>query len=565
MIGDKKDKFILFFRTFYLAAFFILCLSLLYYQIIKGDYYLMRARNNYVRIIPEQSLRGTIFDRNGVALAYDKASFNIAVIPYQIRDHKQAILASLAAFSGYSVKQLNRNYNRNFQNLFSPTDVILDIDKPTAFKLKEKFKDDVLIDPQPQRFYPKAFEYSHLLGYVQQAAAFYDDLKRYGYAPNERIGLSGIEEYYDNYLRGQGGGDLIEVNSRGRIVGFLGNRATEKGQDIYLTVDSTMQEAAYKALEGRRGAVILMDSKNGEILCLASSPAYNPNNFVRGKDVEGFLTDKSNPLQNRAVQSTYPLGSTFKPVVAMAALEEKKITPFTTFSCNGKFNLGKAEFNCEKSHGSQDLYQGITHSCNIYFYNTGLKLGAPTLLKWGSRYGLDSATQIDLPSERKGNLVSLNRSRPWYAGDTLNLSIGQGDLRCSPVEILTAINAFATSGYLVKPHLIKKIGDTEILAAEKKNLNVSQYSLTIIKAALRMVVESEEGTGRLLKPLNLRIAGKTGTAQAKGGAHGWFIGYFPYEEPKFAICVFLENAGSSYEALKIVYSFLENLKLRKLI
>ena len=567
-MSSNKDSFIIFLKRICIAAFVILCVSLFYYQIIKGNYYLARAKNNYVKVIPERSIRGKIFDRNGIVLAYDKPSFNIAVIPYQIKNKKAAIFSELAKFSGLKLKTLNRNYSRKFQNFFTPVDVIADIDKKEAFRIKEKFKDEVSIDPQPQRHYGYPYETSHLLGYVKEAAAFSERLKKYGYSPNERIGISGIEQYYDNYLRGEDGGDLIEVNSSGRIIGFLGKRNSVRGKDIYLTIDSKMQQVAYQALSGKKGALIFMDSKDGEVMALVSYPSFDPNSFVKGKDeITKVFTDKNKPMQNRAIQSTFPLGSTFKPIVAIAGLEENKLKPSTTFRCNGKLNIGKAEFECENVHNDENFYEALAHSCNVYFYNVGMMLGRQLMANYAEKLGLNSASGIDLPYEKKGTIPvsSLKLRSRWYLGDTLNFSIGQGYTECSPIEIMLAINIFANGGFLVKPHLIKKIDNTEITMPYNNKLNISTQNITIVKNALKQVVESDEGTARLLKPLNLSIAGKTGTAQTAGLPHGWFVGFFPADAPKYTICVFLENGGSSYEALKVAYYFLEKLKEQQLL
>ncbi|MDD4183258.1 MAG: penicillin-binding protein 2 [Candidatus Omnitrophica bacterium] len=567
-MSSNKDNFIIFLKRIYITAFLILCASLLYYQIIQGNYYLTRAKNNYVRVIPERSIRGKIFDRNGVTLAYDRPSFNIAVIPYQIKSNKEEIIDELAKFCSLKPKSLNRNYSRKFQNFFTPVDIISDISKKEAFRIEEKFVDSVLIDPQPQRYYVFPYETAHLLGYVKDAASFYERLKKYGYSPNERIGISGIEQYYDDYLRGTDGGDLIEVNSSGKIVGFLGKLNADRGKDIYVTIDSKMQQAAYQAISGKKGALIFMDSKNGEILALVSYPSFDPNSFVKGKDeVSNFLNDKNKPMQNRAIQSTFPLGSTFKPIVAAAGLQENKLKPSTTFICNGKLNIGKAEFECENVHNEENLYEAIAHSCNVYFYNVGILLGRQIMASYAEKFGLNSLSGIDLPYEKRGTIPvsSMKIKSRWYLGDTLNLSIGQGYTECSPIEIMLAINVFSNGGYLVKPHLIKKIENAEIDEPKSNKVDISSQNIIIVKTALAEVVGSEEGTSRMLKPLNLSIAGKTGTAQTSGRPHGWFAGFFPEEAPKYTICVFLENGGSSYEALKVTYSFLEKLKEQQLL
>lgn len=562
----NSDYLIRFFRRLYLGGFFVLLVSLMYYQVLNGDYYLRRARNNYVRVIPQRSIRGNIFDRNANILAYDRASFNIAVIPYQIKGKEDVIFSNLSNFMHCDLNALHKNYNRKLQNLFSPVDIISDIDKVAAFKLKERFGDDILIDPQPERQYIYPYEFAHLLGYVKNAAAFYANLKQYGYTPLERIGFSGIEQYYDDYLRGQDGGDLIEVNARGKIVGLLGVKNAKKGKDVYLTVDYRIQKAAYEAIAGKKGTIIFMDSRNGEILALVSFPSFDPGNFIRGKDVARFLNAKDKPMHNRAIGSTYPLGSAFKPIVLTAAIQEGKISPHTTFVCKGKFNIGRADFHCEKIHDEENAYEGLAHSCNVYFYNLGIIVGRDIITQWAKKFGLDSLTDIDLPYEKKGIIpfAGWNIGQRWYMGDTLNLAIGQGYTECSPIEILLAINVFANEGYLVKPRVLKSIADTQSATTHGYMIGISKNTIAIVKKALVGVVEKDDGTAHMLKALNLKIAGKTGTAQTKSRPHGWFVGFFPYDEPKYSLCVFLENGGSSYEALKVAYQFLNKLKEEKI-
>ncbi len=568
MSSFKRNNFDAFFTSICVGGFSILLISLFYYQILKGDYYLIRARNNYVRVIPERSLRGNIYDRNGELLAKDIPSFNISVIPYQIKYKKDKLFKSISVYINSDVKRLDRNYNRKFQNQFSPVDIIPDIDKKTAFKIKEKFGDDVLINPEPKRLYLYPYEFAHVLGYVQDASAFPENIKKYGYSPSERIGKTGIEEYYDDYLRGKDGGDLIEINAQGQIAGFLGKLNTQRGNDVYLTLDLNMQKAAYSAMKDKKGAFIFMDSKNGGILALVSSPSFNPNSFVTGADeLTEVFKDKRRPLQNRAIQSTYPLGSTFKPVVAIAALESKKITTSTTFNCTGKLKLGNAEFHCEHAHGLQNLYAALAHSCNVYFYNVGMLTGREQITKWAEKLGLNSLTGIDLPYENKGIVpgTSWGVFKKWYMGDTLNLSIGQGYILASPIENTLVFNTFANAGYIVRPHIINKIGDTSIAVTQPVKSGIPLETLAILQNDLRGVIENDGGTARILNSLALKISGKTGTAQARGGAHGWFVGYFPYDDPKYTICIFLENAGSSYESVKVALEFLGQLKEKKIL
>jgi penicillin-binding protein 2 len=562
---DKK-----FISRIYLSGFFILFLSLFYYQVIKGDYYLNHSKNNYLRTIPLSPIRGTIFDRNLIPLAYDKASFNVAVIPFEIKKNKEAFFKKISEFLSYDINSIYKNYNREKENLFSPVNIIVDIEKKTALYLKEAFGNDILINPKPKRFYPYPYEFAHILGYVKEVKAFYKNLKKYGYTPHQRAGFLGVEQYYDTYLKGEEGGDLIEVDAKGKVVGFLGTKISQKGRDIYLTLDYKIQKLAYESLKGKRGAIILMDSKKGDIICMVSTPSFNLNHFTEGRKIERVLKSKYSPLINRAIQATYPLGSTFKPIVAAAALEEGVINENVTFNCKGKFKIGEEEFKCWNIHGEENIYQALAHSCNVYFYNIGIKLGPYLIAKWAKRFGLDSLSEIDLPYEKKGFIPTPSWKKKklkmrWFDGDTLNMSIGQGFVEATPLEVLLAINVFANEGYLIKPYLLRKIGNIESIISTKVYVGISKETLDIIKKSLREAVKREDGTAHILERLGLQIAGKTGTAQTRGKPHGWFVGFFPYENPKYTICVFLEHAGSSYEALKVTYYFLKKLKEENLL
>ncbi|MCK5494030.1 MAG: penicillin-binding protein 2, partial [Candidatus Omnitrophica bacterium] len=499
-------------QKLYLLGFIILIGVLFNYQIVKGNYYSKRAKNNYVRVIPLRSMRGTIFDRNNIALAYDKAVFNISVIPYQIRNKKEELFNQLSEFLNYDLKLINKNYKKNTLSLFSPVNIIINIDKLSALRLKERFKDIILITTQPQRYYPYPYQSAHILGYVKEATSFYDKLKKYGYNPLERVGFFGVEQYYDAYLRGNDGGNLIEVDAKGRIVGFLGERIPLKGKNVHLTIDNRIQQIAKDSMGDKKGAIIFMDSDSGELLALFSYPSFDSNAFITGKNTGKFLTDKNCPLINRAIQSTYPIGSIFKPIISISALEEKKITPSTTFNCTGKLTLGSTKFGCWSVHHDENLYEALAHSCNVYFYKVGLILGQKTISKWSKKFKLDSLTGIDLPYEKKGlspnaNWKQKKLKKSWYTGDTVNLSIGQGYMLATPLEATVAINAIGNNGYFVIPSILKGVEQVDSSLSSKTYSGISEKNIKIVKQGMRMTVSTKNGTAKMLKPLNLNIAG----------------------------------------------------------
>lgn len=559
---------------FYCLGFLILIFCLFYYQILNGTYYERRAKNNYIRLTPISALRGNIYDRRGNIIAQDKPAYNIAVLPYKIKNKKDFLFNKLASLSHFSKESLLKNYRKNLKNYFTPVKIMENIDKREGFFLYTQLPQYLIIFPSPQRYYQYSYEFSHITGYVKpfsQAPNF----RKYGYSPSERVGIGGVEQFYNDYLKGEDGGYSLELNSQGKIVGFLGEKLPKRGEDIFLTIDKEIQKIAYKKLSSycqkhnTRGTIILMDARNGGILSLVSYPSFDPNRFIQSKNLGKILNNRNFPLINRAIQGYYPPGSVFKPIVAIAALAEKKISSSTVFVCNGEYNLGPRKFHCWSKHGKENLIQAIAHSCNVYFYHLGLLLGAKSINRWAKIFGLDKLTGIDLAFEKRGIIPSplwkkTKYNQDWFPGDTLNFSIGQGYLAITPLEAIRAINTIAREGVMVKPHLIKRIGNKSYQHLEKR-INLPEEIFSAVKRGMKEVVNSENGTARALKMLNLKLAGKTGTAQTASKPHGWFLGYFPYDKPRYTICVLLENAGSSFEAVKLTYFFLKKLKEMELI
>lgn len=561
--SDKLKKIIF-------TSFLVVLAALFNHQIIKGEYFLRRARNNYVRALPLPSLRGFIFDRKGEILAKDRASYNIAVVPHQIQAKKNSLFNRLSQKTGINKTKILRNYQRNLRFYFTPADIITDIDKRQALELKMNFPENILINTSPQRHYPQGPEFSHILGYISRASALPEHFRKYGYTPLERVGVYGLEQYYDSYLRGQDGGDLLEVDARGNAVGFLGRRKPVRGNDIHLTIDSQIQKIAAKLMEAKRGVIVLMDSNSGEIIAMYSSPSFDPNLFITGKGLSRLYQDPYSPLINRNIQSSYPIGSVMKPFLAAAGLSEGKIDRQTTFECRGAIHLGRARFRCSRAHGSQDIFEALANSCNVYFYNLGLLVGPENISNWAKKFGLNALTNVDLPHEKMGVVPSPQWKREkfnqnWYAGDTVNLSIGQGYIQITPLAVTLAVNSIANGGYLVEPSLLKKIEDYQTPPAPRKNIGISQANLKIVQEGLRQAVSLDTGTARLLRNIDLEIAGKTGTAQTAQEPHAWFVGYFPYQKPQYTVTVFLENGESSFEAVAVAREFLTQIEKSDLL
>lgn len=551
--------------------FLFIFAGIFYLQILRWPLYHGLSQRNHIRLIPLEGLRGTIYDRNGVAIVDNRLSFDVVVIPQEIGDAYKTY-ARLAGALGISESRIENIVRKEYQAPFAPITIAGDIDRETAFKLEEIKQElpGVLVQAKAIRWYIYGDRTSHMIGYLSLInREELERLRNYGYSSRDLVGRSGVERIYDRYLKGEDGGMQLEVDVSGRLVKVLGNKSQKKGTDITLTVDAKLQAYAADCLEGYKGAVVIMDPGNGDILAMASSPMFDSNVFIepdKNDAAVAIVKSGSRPLLNRAIAGQYPPGSTFKLIVATAGLETKKMTEYTTFVCDGKFRIGNAEFNCwkEGGHGPQDMDQAIIHSCNVYFYNAGHKIGPDIMSEYAQKFGLGRPTGIDLVGENGGLVPNpawkrAKRNENWFEGDTINFAIGQGYLLVTPLQMAQLVSVFATEGNLPRPHIIKKIGDSDIGVPKPKPVAVSKKNLDIIKAAMRQVVDSDAGTGQRARVKGLKIAAKTGTAQSpQGEPHAWFVGYAPADKPKVSLVVLIEHGGhGGYIAADIAKKILE--------
>ena len=560
-------------RIVIFSIFAVIALDLFYAQVIRGAYYYNLSVNNRIRVIPLEGQRGVIRDRNGIVLAENRLAFNVAVIPQDIQD-KERLFDFLSEVLGETKKDLLQTFFMRKDTSFAPVVIADDVDKRVAMVLEEnKYRfPGLYIQETSKRWYPFGRIGAHVLGYVGKISRVkIEKMDEYGYTPQSVVGYSGIEEYYDSYLMGKPGGLQIEVDSRGRQMRLLSIKEPEKGQDVQLTIDARVQQLAVDALGDSRGAVIVMNLDNGEVLGLVSAPAYDPNIFAdarRQKQARMIFIDNDAPLLNRAIKGLYPPGSVFKTVVTVAGMSTGQLKTSTTFFCKGAHYLGRRRFRCAHVHGSQDLLEGIAHSCNVYFYNVGAMVGPEEMYKAAKIFDLGNLTHIDLPFEEKGYIPSkvqnkLRYNKNWYNGDTLNMSIGQGDVLVTPIQVIRMMATVARSGEEVQPHLIEQIGDQKIVSLSTvKKLPVREEIFRILQKGLRLVVADPSGTARLLDMEGFEVSGKTGTAQsvADKPAHAWFVGYNRGGKVNIAFCVFLEFGGSSYNAVRISRDLLKQLK-----
>lgn len=564
------------FRIIIIILFLGITAGLVYTQVMCGFDYFTQSQNNIIRVVPIDGKRGLILDRNGVVLADNRMSFDVMVVPQELKD-KDSLFTYLSKILGIEKDKLLKIYRSRVLASFAPVVVAKDVKRETAIVLEEnKFRfPGLMVHAGFKRYYPFIDVDAHILGYVGKInRSRITQLKDYGYTIQNTVGYSGIEEFYDSFLRGEDGGLQIEVDNRGKQVRLLGYKESVMGENITLTIDNRIQKMAMDALEGRKGSVVVMNMETGEILGMVNYPSFDPNAFVEGRqEISAYFNDSAAPLLNRAISGQYPPGSTFKIPVAIGALESHKINPGTSFTCPGYYMLGRRQFSCSHTHGVQNFNEGLAHSCNVYFFNTGLLEGPELIVKYARLLGLGDLTNIDLPYEAKGLIPDkpirrTGRDQKWHTGDILNVSIGQGDILATPMQLVRMMASIARNGEEIDPYVLKSVGAADVQRhPASKHLDVSQQTLDIVRTGLRAAVGDYAGTAHILDIKDMPISGKTGTAQTSGGKahHAWFVGFSPNTKTKIVFCVFLEHGGSSYNACFVARNLLLRMKEEEIL
>lgn len=548
-------------RTRIFALILIFCLvflvsGLAYVQIFRHERYKVMSEENRLKVIPLTAPRGNIFDRGGAPMVKDVLSFKVSVI-YSRIDDIEALTDLFASVLMMEKDEVSKRLKESKKRRFSPYAIAADIgiDKAIYFEEIEADHPGLLIEVSSKREYLYHETASALFGYLGLInRPEFKRLKHYGYSMHDLVGRSGVEKYYDNYLRGKQGGKQVEVDHRGREVRTLGFKEPNPGRDIKLTIDLELQKFCDKLLEGKKGAIVALDPSDGAVIAMATAPAFDPGIFLdtrRVEDVKKILVDKEYPLINRAISGAYPPGSVFKVIVAAGALAAGVVTKDTVFECPGSLNLGRARFRCwrKSGHGPQTIRDALKNSCNVFFYKLGLRFGREGIAEFAEMLGFGVKTGIDLPGESAGTLptrewIKKNNNIRWYKGDTVNFSIGQGYLLCTPVQVARMMSVFANRGTLVRPYLVSRVGEVKIDAVEKYFLDIPDDSMEIVREGLRMVVNGKRGTGVKARLKNIVVAGKTGTSQtSKGKTHGWFAGFAPFNNAKLTVVVFDEYGG----------------------
>ncbi|KPK97984.1 MAG: hypothetical protein AMJ95_06280 [Omnitrophica WOR_2 bacterium SM23_72] len=553
------------------GLFLFIVLSLINLQVVQGRRFRTLSEKNRIRLIPQAGARGRILDRQGRVIVDNKLVYDCLLLPEDLGQQDETLLG-VSKVLGIPMKGLKEALRRGYIAASVPVTVAKNIALKEAIALEELKNDlpGIIIQPHPMRAYPYAGLASHILGYVSEIDRWrLTKLSDYGYKTKDLVGFGGVEEKYDYYLRQEEGGLSVEVDHRGRLVRTLGFRPPHNGQDMRLTLDLNIQKIIDEEMAFKKGCIILMDPYNGEIVGLASGPHFDPSLFVdrRPSVLSGLFKDPDAPFINRAISGTYPAGSVFKLVLAVACLETGKMDINTTFVCKGSAQIGRKKFLCWDTHGPQSLIKAIAHSCNVFFYRTGLKLGAQTIHDFALRLGFAKPTAFELPYEAAGFIPSplwrkIHKFKNWYDGDTANISIGQGEILVTPLQVVRMMAVFANGGYLVTPHIVQSIGEKDISVYHKKAVRLAfkTENLEYIRQGLKEAVSLPSGTGNVLSGLPLSVAGKTGTAQTGAGtSHAWFVGFFPSQKPKYVLCVFLEKGGPGYMSCVLARRIIERM------
>jgi penicillin-binding protein 2 len=557
---------------FVFAAFLTLVIRLWYLQVVQGSSLRALSESNRLRQITLSDQRGRIYDRNGIELVSSRASFNVTLRREDIPDLDELLdrLAKLITFDREKAKTKILSIPA-----FSPYVLAYDIERDEAARIEERRYElpGVLLEIVPIRNYRHGSFAAHLLGYLSEISkkqlqqAFFD-----GYRQGDIIGVYGIEKSFEPILHGKRGRKIVEVDAAGRELEVVSSMPSVSGHDLYLSIDHRTQVTAEKAMSGRRGAVVAIKPNTGEILAMVSEPAFNPNQFAVGVERGYWNTlvgDEYHPLNNRAIQGLYAPGSTYKIIVAAAALEEGVIDENTTFFCPGYYKLGRRLYRCWRrgGHGKVNLHKALAESCDVYFYQAGFKTGVDRIAETAKRFGLDGISGINLEHEKDGLVPTTtwkenNRNEPWIAGETLSISIGQGFNLATPLQMARVIAAIASDGWMANPRLIRLENDYEMdrLYLGGHLVGTSQEHLELIREGLLSAVNERKGTGWRARIRGVKVAGKTGTTQVvrlkvteklkpeetpeKLRDHAWFVGFAPYEKPEIAVAVVVEHGGS---------------------
>ena len=564
------------------TSFLVILMRVWYLQILKGEDFMGKSEQNRVRKISLADYRGEIKDRLGNVIVNVRPSFSLYVTP-EDADNLSESLEFLSGLIEINKDKLRSDIRRSpsFKNVLIKRDISR---REVAYIEENKMLlPGIRIKIEPIRNYAHKDFASHVLGYLGEVSKSELKISKFSrYELGDMVGKNGLEKIYESQLRGKKGFKEVEVDVSGRELKVLRKFSPKTGNSLVLTLDSRVQSKLETLMDevlrenSVEGSAVVMKVQSGEIIAMVSKPSFDPNSFATGistKQWSGLVLDEKNPLQNRTIDGQYPPASTYKIVTAYAALAEKIIKPESTIFCPGHFRLGKRDYRCwkKRGHGDMNLHDALVQSCDVYFYTLGHRLGINNLAKYATKLGLGELTGIVLKGEKSGLVPSKQwkkkfKNEPWYPGETISASIGQGYNLVTPLQSARMISTIASGGLLVRPYLVKRIEGydgrliQEFFPEVIKKIKIEPEVLRNIKEGLRGVVHEAHGTGRRARLKNVIVAGKTGTAQVVAMKdseeidpeeetpyshrdHAWFVAFAPYENPEVAVSVIIEHGG----------------------
>lgn len=571
-LRDLRQRLMLF-RVSLLLVVGLLTLRLWHLQINEGSYYRDLSENNRTRTVVLEPVRGLIYDRHGVVLANNVPSFSLYVTLEDVKDQAR-LIESLVKLVGLDEAMVRKKLSERGSRLL-PRKIKDGLTLREAALIESHRLDlpGVTVRAESQRNYPNGLLAAHLLGYVGEVSA--EQLEKPDYADlhlGSIVGQYGVEKTYDRFLRGRAGQKTVEVDAMGHEKRTVEIEKPMAGDDLYLTIDANLQALAERLLGEEAGAIVAIETTTGDVLVMASRPAFDPNVLSReltAKQWEKIVQDEGHPLTNRATQGQYPPGSIFKIVVAAAGLETGVVTPATRVRCPGGFPFGGRVYRDWKAqgHGVMDVVGAIVDSCDVFFYTIGQRLGIDTIAEFADRFGLGHETGVELPSERVGIVPSTAwkkrvRNEAWLPGETISAAIGQGYTTVTPMQMAMVMAAVAGDGHSFRPRIVRAIKERatgqvlELPSLPRPKLTLKPETYAVLHDALEGVVT--RGTAARARSDLVRIAGKTGTAQTaalkddrlkehelpkKLRDHAWFVSYAPADAPRLAVAVLVENMG----------------------
>ncbi|HLC19076.1 MAG TPA: penicillin-binding protein 2 [Thermodesulfobacteriota bacterium] len=574
----KEFKTRVFFSTVLVAVvFFLLAVRFWQLQVLDGSYYKDLSENNRIRSVKSPAPRGIIYDRSGIKIAENRPGFDLYLVPEDVTDwvKTKVMLKDLVDIDSAAVdEKLEKSKGRP---PFRAVKLKEDLTWEETVKV-ESFKFEtpgIILDVTPKRHYLYGEAAAHLIGYLGEINE--GELQRLGergYDPGDLLGKYGLERFFEGHIKGIDGTKELEVDALGRKIKVVEFSPPFPGNDVTLTIDLRTQITAWNAMREKVGAVVAIEVDTGRVLAMVSAPAFDPNKLSSGvsaEEWERIIKDPYHILTNKVIQGQYPPASTFKPIHAVAALEEKAISPHAMVFSGPAFRFAGRDYRDwkEKGHGNINIHRAIIESSDTFFYQLGLKVGVDTLARYSRKFGFGEPTGVSLAGEKSGLVPTSEWKKRaygerWYEGETISVAVGQGFMLTTPLQLAAAYAAIANGGTLYRPTIVEEIrtpmgGVVKKFVPEKTStLDVSPETIDRVQKALRGVVMDNGGTAHFLERSGLRIAGKTGTAQVAKLTkrvkdvrtvaymrrdHAWFVGYAPFEDPRIAVAVLVEHGG----------------------